>query len=402
LPEVSERITRFNDNRDSSRLHLKYKAMRESAFRFFRGTCHLFYEDIYRTDHLPQSPDAWLCGDLHLENFGSFKGSDRLAYFDLNDFDEAILGPALWELSRVITSIIVARTDAGNTINSSVTLAKDLLEAYCHTLQSGKPVTIERETSDGLVKELFETVALRRERKFLKGIVKQSPTGSKLVVDQKKYFPLSKNVRRREFIAAIQKWLNEKHERNSRRAEDVCELVTGTGSIGVNKYVVLVNKPLTGKKYLLVVKEALPSSLQPYIHTPQPAWKNEAERICAIQYRMQHVTPGDLDTFSFKDNWYVTKWVQPIADKINIDEFIDEKDKQISLMNTFGRLAASAQLRSSGRDGSAIADELIRFGSGKEWIPALLDFAKAYTATVKKDYRDYCRDYDKGYFNFKK
>ncbi len=222
------------------------------------------------------------------------------------------------------------------------------------------------------------------------------------MVDQKKYFPLSKNVRRREFIPTIEKRLNEKQERNSRRAEHGSARPNGTGSIGVKKYVAWVNKPLTGKKYLLVVKEALPSSLQPYIHTPQPAWKNEAERICAIQYRMQHVTPGDLDTFSFKDNWYVTKWVQPIADKINIDEFIDEKDKQISLMNTFGRLAASAQLRSSGRDGSAIADELIRFGSGKEWIPALLDFAKAYTATVKKDYRDYCRDYDKGYFNFKK
>lgn len=402
MPGITDRIIQFNSNRDAAQLPLKYKAMREDAFRFFRGTCHLFYEDVNKATLLPESPAAWLCGDLHLENFGSFKGADRLAYFDINDFDEAVLGPALWDVARLITSIIVARADAGSTINSSMVLTKQLLGTYCDTLMKGKPVTIERETAEGLVKELFEKVALRRERKFMKDRVMQSAAGSTLVVDQKKYFALGKNIKRKELINAIQKWLNEKHGRNTRKAEDICELVTGTGSIGVKKYLVLVNKPLTGKKYLLVIKEALPSSLQPYIAVPQPAWKNEAERICAIQYRMQHVTPGDLDGFSFQDDWYVTKWIQPIADKINIDDFISERDKQTALMNTFGRLTASAQLRSSGRDGSAIADELINFGSNNQWIQALLDYAKLYAGTIKKDYRDYCRNYDKGYFNFKK
>ena len=46
--------------------------MRENQFRFFRGTCHLFYEDMAEADDLPNSPLAWICGDLHLENFGSF------------------------------------------------------------------------------------------------------------------------------------------------------------------------------------------------------------------------------------------------------------------------------------------------------------------------------------------
>src|SRR5262245_31153577 len=102
--------------------------MRENAFRFFRGTCHLFYEDTYQKDLSSDSPSAWLCGDLHLENFGSFKGGDRLAYFDLNDFDEAVLGPAWWDVSRLVTSIIVARSDAGNSIASSFALSRQLLE----------------------------------------------------------------------------------------------------------------------------------------------------------------------------------------------------------------------------------------------------------------------------------
>ncbi len=111
---VSQRILAFNQNRDGLTLPLKYAAMRESSFRFLRGSCHLFYEEINKAQ-LPASPPAWLCGDLHLENFGSFKGSDRQVYFDINDFDEAILGPALWDIIRLMTSIIAEGDNAGFT-----------------------------------------------------------------------------------------------------------------------------------------------------------------------------------------------------------------------------------------------------------------------------------------------
>ena len=67
--------------------------MRKSAFAFLRATCHLFYEDLPKSPLLRKVPPVWACGDLHLENFGSYKGDNRLVYFDLNDFDEALLAP---------------------------------------------------------------------------------------------------------------------------------------------------------------------------------------------------------------------------------------------------------------------------------------------------------------------
>ena len=87
---------------------LKYEAMAENIYRFYRGTCHLFYEDLSKVNNFPASPVSWTCGDLHLENFGSYKGDNRLVYFDLNDFDEAILMPCLWEILRMVTSIFLA------------------------------------------------------------------------------------------------------------------------------------------------------------------------------------------------------------------------------------------------------------------------------------------------------
>ena len=57
---------------------------------------------------MPPSPQTWIWGDLHIENFGSFKSDNRSVYFDLNDLDEAVLAPASWELARIVTSIFIA------------------------------------------------------------------------------------------------------------------------------------------------------------------------------------------------------------------------------------------------------------------------------------------------------
>src|SRR5471030_1795892 len=98
---IYERIQKFNAPLLPNVVKLKYEAMAENVFRFYRGTCHLFYEDLSQMNQLPPSHLTWLCGDLHLENFGSYKADNKLVYFDLNDFDESILAPANWELARM-------------------------------------------------------------------------------------------------------------------------------------------------------------------------------------------------------------------------------------------------------------------------------------------------------------
>jgi uncharacterized protein (DUF2252 family) len=107
MDDITERIKAFNKDRVTKMVRFKYKFMKENMFRFYRGTCHLFYEDLSKEKTLPQSPFAWICGDLHLENFGSFKSDNKQVYFDLNDFDEAILAPVHCELVSIFTSIFI-------------------------------------------------------------------------------------------------------------------------------------------------------------------------------------------------------------------------------------------------------------------------------------------------------
>ena len=46
MENITHRILRFNETRTEPTLTLKYDAMTENLFRFYRGTNHIFYEDL--------------------------------------------------------------------------------------------------------------------------------------------------------------------------------------------------------------------------------------------------------------------------------------------------------------------------------------------------------------------
>ena len=85
MKDICESIRVFNRLRDPERLAMKYEKMRTNEYVFLRGSCHLFYELLEK--YFAATLRLGDCGDLHLENFGSYKGSNRLTYFDINDFD---------------------------------------------------------------------------------------------------------------------------------------------------------------------------------------------------------------------------------------------------------------------------------------------------------------------------
>ena len=113
MSKLADRLKKFNKPLLPDMVQLKYEGMTENAFRFYRGTCHLFFEDLANAKPLPLSPLTWVCGDLHIENYGSYKGDNKLVYFDLNDFDEGLLAPALYDVARMTTSIFVAFESLG-------------------------------------------------------------------------------------------------------------------------------------------------------------------------------------------------------------------------------------------------------------------------------------------------
>jgi len=146
---------------------------------------------------------------------------------------------------------------------------------------------------------------------------------------------------------------------------------------------------------LLDLKEALPSSLQPFIKIKQPAWKNEAERIITIQSYAQNVVPALLGTVYHNKTNYVIKRLQPTEDIMSLALCKGKIKKLEEIISTFAEISASAQLRSTGRRGSSTTDELIDFfqSTTVSLKNHLLNYSKKYAIKVKEDYVVFCKDY---------
>jgi len=397
---IPERIKAFNHTRLPDYTALKYQLMAENAFRFFRGTCHLFYEDLHSRDGLPASPVGWVCGDLHLENYGTYKGDNRLVYFDLNDFDEAVLAPAAWEVVRMVTSIYIGGQSVGIRDKETEQVAELFLRVYSNTLAKGKSRYLETETANGIVRTFMERICERKQKDLIRQRTEEGKSGRlRLRIDHIRFFPIDKELRK-TLKAHVTQWLQCHPLTKEYTVIDACFRVAGTGSLGCRRYVFLLRNIEEPKRHLLIdMKEALPSSLGPWVDVTQPQWGSEAQRVVAVQDRMQNISPALLSTTHFQGRSYVLKEMQPTADKIDFLAVRDRYKDIACVVEDMAFLTASAQLRSAGRQGAAVADDLILFGQDTHWQESLLAYARKYAAQVSKDYQEFFTAYKSGYFS---
>lgn len=395
MSTIIDRITKFNSPLLQDMVQLKYKAMKENAFRFYRGTCHLFYEDICQAKEFPTSPIVWVSGDLHLENFGSYKGNNRLVYFDLNDFDESMLAPLNWELARILTSIYVAF----NTLKLKNTLADEMaalfLNKYTETLKTGKAYYVDPRTAKGTIRLFLNNAKKRTEKDLIKKVTDSNRKNLKLKIDNVLHFEIKPKLKK-ALILHINTWLkNTKTWSNDFIAKDAAFRVAGTGSIGLKRYMFLLQGNKDKDSFLLIeLKQETVSSLAPYNKTLQPHWDSNAQRMATNKYRMQNVPPALLSTTVFKEDDYVLQEMQPYADKIKFELLANNLKDLKNVLTDMAILTASAQLRSSGIQGSAINDELTAFAADNKWHKSLLVYSKKYAAQVAFDYKQYLAAFD--------
>lgn len=389
---VVERIYQFNQNRDPELVKLKYERMRADVFTFFRGTCHLFYQDWSQDSPLNQAPPVWNCGDLHLENFGTYKGDNRLVYFDINDFDEGSLAPCTWDVTRLVTSVIVASHTLKLSEEQALCLCNEFLDTYAKTLAKGQTRTVHEDTSKGMVKEHFETLQKRNRKDFLDKRT-QLKGGKRRFITNGDRFRKCPDEQREKIIILLDEWAAKQEKLQFFYVLDVALRIAGTGSLGIPRYAVLIEgKGSPDNNYILDIKQSRSSSLQPYVKLPQPHWESEAHRIVTIEQRMQGTPAALLTTVLLEDKYYVLRELQPMQDKINLAEWNGKLKRLEKVLKTMAEVTAWDQLRSGGRQGSAIADDLIAFASASsfDWKKEILDYAKRYADQVEADYAAFC------------
>ncbi|MBX5299002.1 DUF2252 family protein [Rhizobium sp. NLR12b] len=141
-------------------LREKHKKMRSNAFVFLRATYWRWCETILDIcSDLAGAPEVLAVGDMHLENFGTWRDVEGRLVWGVNDFDDAAVMPYALDLVRLAASAILARGDNGPSVRM---VGELILTGYRRGLENPLPVILERDYK-WLRKALVLPNAERRE-----------------------------------------------------------------------------------------------------------------------------------------------------------------------------------------------------------------------------------------------
>ena len=378
-------------------LALKRRKMAQSAFAFYRGTGDLFYARWLKPLLRIAAPSVWLNGDMHLENFGTYRGDNRLTYFDIGDFDDAARGPAVIDLLRFAAGIILAAPQLGLARKDAKALAGHGLARYRAALADGKPRWLERRTATGAIGDLLRDLERRSQADLLEKRTVLKNGKRRLRFDTGKAIKLGK-VEASAIIQAIARFARRRAHPEFFEVLDVAQRVAGLGALGRPRYVALI-KGNGGKdgQSLIDLKaqpgSALVKALTKARHR-QPDFVNEARRVVAIEYHLQAAAPAFLTDIKIGKSAFTFRELQPDQDKLEAVHLAGAASRQEEAIGAMGDLIAWAQLRASGWHEGATIDDLMAWASmrkrGEDWVDSVLTLADAAATATEGDWRAFC------------
>lgn len=129
-----------------SDLRLKHQRMKAEVFLFFRATFYRWIQvwaEVCRD--LNGAPNVLAVGDLHVENFGTWRDVEGRLVWGVNDFDEAFPLPYTVDLVRLATSAMLA-VEAGHAEITPREICEEVIDGYSEALADrGKPFVLEEE-----------------------------------------------------------------------------------------------------------------------------------------------------------------------------------------------------------------------------------------------------------------
>jgi hypothetical protein len=152
---------RLGDEFIEKGLARKHEKMRKDAFTFLRATYWRWAETVLAVcPAAADAPPVLAVGDVHLENFGTWRDADGRLAWGVNDFDEAAEMPYVLDLIRLATSALLAAPDSGV---APAVICRALLRGYRNSLEAPRPLILDRDF--GWLRELV-AVSERQRAKF--------------------------------------------------------------------------------------------------------------------------------------------------------------------------------------------------------------------------------------------
>lgn len=378
-------------------LALKRRKMAQSAFAWYRGTGDLFYANWLKPALKIAAPSVWLNGDMHLENFGTYRGDNRLTYFDIGDFDDACRGPAVIDLLRFVTGILLAAPQLGLSRKEARGLAAHGLERYRLALADGKARWLERRTARGAIGDLLVDLERRSQADLLAKRTVLKNGKRRLRFDTGKALKLGR-AEAAAVINALDRFARKRAYPGFFNVLDVAQRVAGLGALGRPRYVVLIKGNGGKDGQALIDLKAQPGSalIKALIKArhPQPDFANEARRVVAVEYHLQAAAPAFLTDLKIGQHAFTFRELQPDQDKLEINHLAGDAARREDAIGAMGDLIAWAQLRASGWREGATIDDLMAWADGRAWAAdsarPLLALANQAAQAAESDWHAFC------------
>ena len=118
-------------------VELKHRLMAADVFSFLRATFYRWAQLWPDACHeLADAPAVLAVGDLHVENFGTWRDAEGRLIWGVNDFDEVVTLPYTQDLVRLGTSALLAVEESRLTL-SARRGCESILEGYTESLRTG-------------------------------------------------------------------------------------------------------------------------------------------------------------------------------------------------------------------------------------------------------------------------
>jgi uncharacterized protein (DUF2252 family) len=389
--------------RNPELLRLKVERMAASAFAFFRGTFHLFARDILDGVFETVAPvprtaaEVDLVGDLHAENFGTFRGADGAVHYDINDFDETTHGRFDFDVRRQAASLLLAAQERKDSLTDAVLTALAFLTRYTEAvkriLKKGRDLDLDvnEKTSSGsrAVDQLVRTAAANKRSAFIDKLTKVEK-GRRQVLRSVHYFNLPDGEREQavRLLEDYRRRLEEPPQDDFFQVEDVCGRVSGIGSMGRFRYVVLIAGKGSddARNRLLEFKEARPSAYD--LHrgrdTEAAALAGRAERVIGVQRASQASSNPRLGFALDGGMSFQVRELGPREARLDLKGL-----PAATALQDVGRVQADILARVHARAAArvvGVANPLAELGDGEAFCERALAFALAYADLARQDW----------------
>ncbi|TXS29284.1 DUF2252 domain-containing protein [Streptomyces sp. ms191] len=398
---------------DPAAFRVKFRKMAGSAFAFYRGTACLFYFDLAGERHGGPYLDertgrVWIHGDLHAENFGTYMDATGRLIFNVNDFDEAYVGPFTWDLKRLAASLALIGYTKALSDDQITELVRIYAAAYrerIHSLSTGAkhdevpPFTLD--TAEGpLLRALRDARSLTRfalldsmteirdfERRFSAG-------GGAIELDA---------ATRYKVLAAFDGYLETLPEASlarpdSYRVKDVVgRRGIGIGSAGLPSYNILLegNSDALENDVVIYMKQAQTPAVSRHVTDAavQEYFQHEGHRTVISQRALQaHADPW-LGWTELDGAGQLVAEVSPYAVDLDWSD-IDDPEEIAATVADLGRATATMHAAADDSSGHSLvpfsterAIDAAIAADEEGFAELLVDFAHSYGARARADHQ---------------